>query len=62
MSWDETTPWESFRPGMERLQGNHSVLGWNESRGVILSLDGTTPGEAFCSGIERLQGILTVLG
>ena len=32
-----TTPGESFCPGMERLHGSHSVLGWNDSRGVILS-------------------------
>ena len=62
MSWDEMTPGESFCPWMERLQWNHSVLGWNESRGVILSCDGTTPGESFGPRIEQLQGILSVLG
>ena len=31
MSWDGTTSGESFRPGMERLQVSHSVLGWNDS-------------------------------
>ena len=61
MSLDETTPGESFCPGMERLQGNHSVLGWNDSRGVFLSRDGTTPAESFYPGIERLQGSLSVL-
>ena len=34
----------------------HSVLGWNDSRGVILSWDGTTPVESLCPGIERIQG------
>ena len=47
LSWDGTTPGESFSPRMERLQGSHSVLGWNDSRGVILFWDGTTPGESF---------------
>ena len=32
---------------MERLQGSPSVLGWNDSKGVILSWDGMTPGESF---------------
>ena len=62
MSWDRKTPGESFCPGIERLQGSHSVLGWNDSRGVILFWDGTTLGESFCPGIERLQGSLSVLG
>ena len=48
--------------GMERLQGSHSVLGWNDSRGVILSGDGTAPGESFCPGMQRLQGSPSVLG
>ena len=52
------TPEESFSPGMERLQGSHSVLGWNDSRGVILSWNGTTPGESFCAGMERLRGVI----
>ena len=65
LSWDGTTPGESFCPEMERLQGSPSVLGWNnsggviqcwcnDSRGVLLSWDGTTPGEIFCPGIEPL--------
>ena len=37
-------------------------MGWNDSRGVILSLDGTTPGESYCAGMERLQGSPSVLG
>ena len=32
----ETTPGESFCPGIERPQGSHSVLGWNDFRGVIV--------------------------
>ena len=40
---------------MEGLQGSHSVLGRNDSRGVILSWDGTTPGESFCPGMEQHQ-------
>ena len=71
---DGTTPGESFCPVMEQLQRRHSVRGWNDSRGVILSWYGTTPGEYFCPwierlhgslscpGIERLQGSLSVLG
>ena len=47
---------------MERLQGSHSVLGWNDSRGVNLSWDGTTPGESFCPGMQGLQGSHSVLG
>ena len=39
----------------------HSLLGMNDSRGVLLSWDGTTPGESFCPGMERLQGSLSVL-
>ena len=62
MSWDGTTPRESFCPEMERLQGSHSVLGWNDCRGVLLSWDGTTPGESFSSGKERLQGNHSDLG
>ena len=62
MSLNGTTPGESFGNGMERLQGSHSVLGWNDSSGVHLSWDGTTPGELFCPGIERLQGSPSVLG
>ena len=65
---------ESFYPGMERLQGCHSVLVWNDSRGVTLFWDGTTPGESFCPGdgttpgesfcpgMERLQRSPSVLG
>ena len=56
------TPGESFCPGMERLQGSHSVLGWNNYRGVNLSRDGTTPGESLYPEIERLQGSPSVLG
>ena len=41
---------------MERLQGSHSVLGWNDSRGVTLSWDGTTPGEFFCPGDGTTPG------
>ena len=44
LSWDGTTPVESFCPGIEQLQGSHSLLGWNDSRGVILSWDRTTVG------------------
>ena len=41
---------------------SHSFLGWNDSRGVILSWDGATPGEYFSPGMERLQGSHSVLG
>ena len=57
-----TTPGESFCAGKERIQGSHSVIEWNDSRGVILYWDGTTPGESFCPGMERLQGSPSVLG
>ena len=43
---------------MERLQGSHSVLGWNDSGEVIVSWDGTTPGGSFCPVMERLKGII----
>ena len=56
------TPGESFGPGIERLQGSPSVLGWNDSRVVLLYRDGTTPGESLCPGIERLQGSHSLLG
>ena len=49
---------ESFCPGMEQLQGSHSVLGWNDSRGVYLSWDGVTPGLSICPGMERLPGVI----
>ena len=62
LSWDGTTPGESFCPEIERLQGGRSVLGWNDCRAVILYWDGTTPGESFCPGIERLQGSHSVIG
>ena len=62
MSWDRMTPGESFYPGIERLRGSPSALGYNDSRGVILSWDRTTPGESFCPEIERLQGSHSVLG
>ena len=62
MYWDGTTPGESFCPGMERLQGSQSVLGRNDSRGVILFWDRTTPEESTCPGIERLQWSPSVLG
>ena len=52
----------SFSPGMERFQGNHSLLGWNVSRGVILYWDGTTLRESFCPGIERLKESHSLLG
>ena len=61
MSWDGTTIGGTICPRMERFQGSLSVLGWNDTRGVILSLDGTTPGESFCPGMERLQGSHFVL-
>ena len=61
LSWDGTTPGESFCREMERLHGSDSVLGRNDSRGVILTWDRTTPGESFCLGIERLQGSHSVL-
>ena len=52
LSWDRTTPGESFFSGIERLQGSQSVLGYNDSRVVILSWDRTTPLESFRPGIE----------
>ena len=62
MSCDRTTPGASFCPGMVRLQGSPSVLGWNDCRGVFLSWYRTTAGESFCPGIERHQGSHSVLG
>ena len=58
---------------MERLHGSHSVLGWNDSKGVvILSLndsrrvnlywDGTIPGESFHPRTAGLQSSNSVLG
>ena len=55
MSWDRTTTEESFSTRIERLQGSRTVLGLNDSRGVLLSRDETTPGESFCPGMERLH-------
>ena len=53
------TPAESFCPRMERLQGSHSILGWQDSRGIFMSWDGTTPGESFRPGMERLECLLS---
>ena len=52
-------PGESFCSGIERLQGSPSVLGWNDSRGPLLSWKGTTPGESVL--VERHQGSHSVL-
>ena len=73
MSSDGTAPGESFYPRIKRLLESYSVLGWNNSRGVILFWDGTTPGESFCPNgttpgepfyprIEQLQWSHSVLG
>ena len=62
MSWDGTTPGESFHHKTEGIQGSHSVLGWNDSRGGIPSWDETPLGESFNPGIERLHGSHSVLG
>ena len=56
------TPGESFRPGIERLQGSHSIMGQNDSRGVIMSWDVKTPGDSFRTGIEGLQRSHSILG
>ena len=56
------TPGESFTPRIERLQWSHSVRGFNNFRGVILSWDRPTPGESFSHRIERLPGSHSVLG
>ena len=37
LSWDRTTPWEAFCYEIERVQGSHFVLGWNDSMRVIES-------------------------
>ena len=60
LSWDGTTPVESFSPGMKRLQETPSVMEWNDSRGV--SPGGTPPQESFCPGVDRLLGSHSVLG
>ena len=62
MPLDTTTPGEPFSPGIERLQGSPSVLGWNDSMRVIQSWDGTTPGESCCAGLEPLQERPSALG
>ena len=49
-SYDETTTGGSFSPGMGRLQGCRSVLGWNDSR------------RSFSPTKERLQGCHSILG
>ena len=50
LSWERTTPGESFCPGIEDFSG------------VILFWDGTTTGEAFCSGMVLLSGSHSVMG
>ena len=39
LSWDGTTPGESFCSGMERLQRSHSVLEWNAQETVAANTD-----------------------
>ena len=58
LSWDVTTPDESFCTGMERLQGSPSIPGQKDSRGVIPSQDRRTPVEKFCPGMEQLLGVI----
>ena len=55
------TPGESFCPGMERLQGNHSVLGWNGPWGVIPFQDRRTPLESFRPRMEHIRESHSVL-
>ena len=43
LSWDRSTLGVSLSPRIEQLHGRHSVLGLNDSRGVILSRDRATP-------------------
>ena len=50
MYWDGTTP------------GEYSVMGWNDSRGVLMYWDRATPAESFCPGMERLLMSPSVLG
>ena len=50
LSWDGTTPGESFCLGMEQKMG------------VILSWDGTTLWESFYPRTDGLQGSRSVLG
>ena len=47
---------------MERLQGSHSVLGWNDSRGVLLSWDGSTPGNLSVVGWNDSRGVFLTGG
>ena len=56
------TPGESFSPRIERLLWSHSVLGYNNSREVILSSDRMTQGQSFSPRIEQLPGSHSVLG
>ena len=62
MSFHRMTTGESFCSGMKRLQGSPSMLGYNDSREVVLSWDRTTPGESLSPRIERLHGSHSVLG
>ena len=61
LSWDGTNLGDSFCPGMELLQGNHSVLGWKDSWGVIPFQDRRTPKESFRPRMEQLRGSHSVL-
>ena len=61
MTWYGTTTGESICPGIERLQGSLSALGWNDSGGVNVAWDRTTPGKSFCPWMEQLQGNPSVL-
>ena len=61
MTWDRTSPGQSFCPGIEQLQGSHSVLEYNDSRGVILSWDRTTPGGHSVLGYKDSRGVILSL-
>ena len=61
LSCDRTTPRESFCPGIERLQGSHSVL-VKRLLGSPSVLGYNDPWESFCPEIERHQGNHSVLG
>ena len=50
LSEDLTISGESYSSIIERHQGSKSVLGWNDSRGLV------------CHRMEKLQGSHSVLG
>ena len=56
------TPLQSFYARIERLPWSRSILGQNDTPGVVLSQDRRTPLESFYPRIEGLPWSRSILG